>query len=426
MPVSSEVATLFLDEMKRRNVPVTLGPNGEYHVESGTTRLTVSLENLSRDFERDRDVGRIASFVDSVTRQLDEPNWEAARPRVRWSPESRDMRLDENALFDIVSDQVALVLVLVSSSETEIQWVSPALAGRWGQTKASLFAAATENMHRLLAEAAIEAEPLEQFQLGMLSTEYTAFKAALVFCPGLKEAAEPTLGWPLLAVMPCRDFVYLIRDQDRDLLGRLGPTVVREHAESGYPLSTEVFELTDAGVRAVGAFQPGPTAAAAEEPTDGLKTIRYRGGVVTFRIPEDWEEEYEDEGGGTFYPDYDDSGTLRLSLLLFKTAEPVTNHTARERAEWRLTKEEGAKAAALADGNWMVTYTHQTEEGGDDLTVHYWELLNPVPPNHLRMAVFSFTGLTDRLEDPDGDVSQDLRLLEQLIPACQFAREIGE
>jgi hypothetical protein len=32
-----------------------------------------------------------------------------------------------------------------------------------------------------------------------------------------------------------------------------------------------------------------------------FKTIVYRGGIVRFRIPAHWIEEYEHEGGGTFY-----------------------------------------------------------------------------------------------------------------------------
>jgi hypothetical protein len=34
-----------------------------------------------------------------------------------------------------------------------------------------------------------------------------------------------------------------------------------------------------------------------------MKTIVYRGGVVTFRIPAHWQEEYSDIEGGTFYED---------------------------------------------------------------------------------------------------------------------------
>ena len=44
--------------------------------------------------------------------------------------------------------------------------------------------------------------------------------------------------------------------------------------------------------------------------TTPVKTINYRGGVVRFRVPADWQEEYEDAGGGTFYAPGDDTGTL--------------------------------------------------------------------------------------------------------------------
>lgn len=48
------------------------------------------------------------------------------------------------------------------------------------------------------------------------------------------------------------------------------------------------------------------------------KTINYRGGVVTMEIPAHWKEEYEPKGGGTFYEDRADSGTLRLNVLTFE------------------------------------------------------------------------------------------------------------
>ena len=48
-----------------------------------------------------------------------------------------------------------------------------------------------------------------------------------------------------------------------------------------------------------------------------LKTIVYRGGVVRFRIPADWQEEYGPAGGGTFYAPGDDTGTLRLNVTTF-------------------------------------------------------------------------------------------------------------
>jgi hypothetical protein len=49
--------------------------------------------------------------------------------------------------------------------------------------------------------------------------------------------------------------------------------------------------------------------------TAPLKVITYRGGLVRFRIPAAWREEYEDAGGGIFYAPGDDTGTLRISVL---------------------------------------------------------------------------------------------------------------
>jgi hypothetical protein len=130
-------------------------------------------------------------------------------------------------------------------------WVSPSMAEEWGQTKEAIFAAAAANMRWLLADASITFLSFEDHKLGMLNTAYDVFKAALVLSPRLKDLAEPVLGWPLFVVMPCRDFVYLIPHKDQDVLGR----VMEEYNESAYPLCTELFELTDAGLRAIGKFR---------------------------------------------------------------------------------------------------------------------------------------------------------------------------
>src|SRR5262245_26991204 len=122
MAVSAEVATLFLEELARRNIPVKLGAEGGYEVEVNGNKQTIQLENLSRDFARDRDPERIKNFVDSVTSEVRIPDWEAARSRIRWSLEPINSPL-EDAIHDKISDQVALILVHVSADETQVMWV---------------------------------------------------------------------------------------------------------------------------------------------------------------------------------------------------------------------------------------------------------------------------------------------------------------
>lgn len=42
---------------------------------------------------------------------------------------------------------------------------------------------------------------------------------------------------------------------------------------------------------------------------ESLKEIDFHGGVVKFKIPSNWKEEYGDDGKGVFYEDAPDTGT---------------------------------------------------------------------------------------------------------------------
>jgi hypothetical protein len=256
----------------------------------------------------------------------------------------------------------------------------------------------------------------------MLSNELVAFKAALLFCPNLKKAVEPVLGWPVFAVMPCRDFVYVLNQQDEPLLGRMGHVVMGEYQKSGYPISTEVFEIIDQGIRAIGDFQaePAPTPVPDQE---GMKTIRYRGGIVTFRIPAHWTEEYQEDGGGVFYDEDTDAGTLRLNILTFASKTPVTTRTALALLEPRREEYQG-QLTDLGHGNALLRYTDTAEEDGDPLTIHYWQIANVVPPNHFRLAIFSYTVPTDLADDDD--VAAEVAMMDEELRACKFAEELGE
>ena len=57
-----------------------------------------------------------------------------------------------------------------------------------------------------------------------------------------------------MAVVPDRDFLYLWAARHTEFAGRVGGVVVREFAKASYPISTEIYEISDAGIRAIGTF----------------------------------------------------------------------------------------------------------------------------------------------------------------------------
>lgn len=421
MSISAEVATLFVEELARRNIPVEVSDEGVYQIEVGDERLSISLENLTRDFETDRDPQRVIDFVDTVTQPVVIPDWDEARDRIRWNLEPTDMPIEE-ALHDLVSDQVARILVYVSPDETRIAWVTESMAERWGMAKESLDIVAAENMQALMAQAEITYDVIDEAKLGIIATDYLAFKAAFVFSPGFKAIVEPVLGWPVFALVPCRDFVFLVPEENRDFLGRVGGAVVKQYLESSYQLCTEVFEVTDDGAAAIGEFDKAPP----DEPEiddDGMKTIRYLGGMVTFRLPGHWEEDYDEDGGGAFFDEDSDGGTLRLGTITAKSQKPVTTHSSREIAEGWAREEQGT-LTDLGGGTWMVNYASQTEEDGKPLTIHYWQIAAPCPPSHLLVAIFSYSVFNDVLDGDD--VATELEMIDREVRAATFAPEIGE
>lgn len=152
-----------------------------------------------------------------------------------------------------------------------------------------------------------------------------------------------------------------------------------------------------------------------------MKTIKYRGGLVEFRIPASWKEEYEQQDGGTFYEDRPDSATLRLNVITAQSPNPITESSVTELLEAK-GKTKG-KAAKLENGNAMLRYTESATEQGHSLKITYWQVANPVPPNHVRIGIFSYTILESQQEKEK--FKKEIELLDTEIRNAQFAKQLG-
>jgi hypothetical protein len=254
MAISKKLTTLFIRELVRRGISAPKAQeDGRFLVEINDDKFTVSLENLAKEFARDHDAGRVARFVDAIlATSTPALPWPQAQAGVRFSAEPSDHDFGDT-LYDPITDSLCRVLTYVDEEESRITWLTPSMLEEWGKSRDAVAKAAGRNMAELLQKTPIEIEAVEQFQLGMFAT-HSPFKASLIFSPNLKDVLSPKLGWPVYAVIPCRDFAYVFREEDQELIPRLGQVVVREFTRSAYPISTEVFRISNEGIEAVGYF----------------------------------------------------------------------------------------------------------------------------------------------------------------------------
>ena len=154
-----------------------------------------------------------------------------------------------------------------------------------------------------------------------------------------------------------------------------------------------------------------------------MKEIRFRGGLVSFSIPKHWVEESERDTTGLFYADVPDSGALRLDVITYKLPKPLSKDAAFEelKANSRLKSH---SIQRLKNGNAIATAIERASDQGTATTLFWWHVTNPVHPDHVRLANFSYTVPTSR-EGTD-TVKREVQMLTESIKNAKFHPTIGQ
>ncbi|MDB5388147.1 MAG: hypothetical protein JWM11_3793 [Planctomycetaceae bacterium] len=252
---------IFCEELSKRGISYSLTDEEDlYTILIDDQTLTVSLVNVRRNYERDGNASSIIQLVNQIDSELFEetPPWDAVRAYVRYSLEPSDYESGfEDVLFKPISDGLNQVFVYTSPDGSQIHWILESMLADWGTTPTQLAEQAEQNMAEIVRQTQFTVDDIKGNKLGMLTTDEVAFKASLILSPAFRDLAEPTHGWPVYVVVPCRDFVYVIRQDNVDFLSLLGEVVVREYRDSGYPITKEVLEISDSGIVAIGTY-PDP------------------------------------------------------------------------------------------------------------------------------------------------------------------------
>ncbi len=148
------------------------------------------------------------------------------------------------------------------------------------------------------------------------------------------------------------------------------------------------------------------------------KHVFYRGGLVVFSIPRDWIEEYEPEGGGMFFAEGEDTGTLRLNVTTFSSPRAITADSARE-----FLATLGLPVETLQNGNALATRVTKTTDQGQKIVIYSWHLSGSLAPETIRLANFTYTVLASMTQS--SATVNDLAFIEASIRHATFSSEHG-
>ncbi|HTU35584.1 MAG TPA: hypothetical protein VMF66_17400 [Candidatus Acidoferrum sp.] len=148
-----------------------------------------------------------------------------------------------------------------------------------------------------------------------------------------------------------------------------------------------------------------------------LDEVSVFGGKLSFLIPYEWEElESEADNVYVYSRPRTDSGWLRVSL----NTSTVVAVTPSEKLKGIFEKRENASRDEQT-GNLVHAYERDSEEEGVKIHLYYWIVANAVEPNLVREAVFSYTVLSERINDEETVAT--VGLLRQIVGQANFNSE---
>ena len=244
---------IFEQELSRRRIAFVRQDEDTYRIRLEGSEVTASLANLRRNVARDKDPQLITRFVDKVLEAFvsERPDWKVASKLLLWAAAPSDHDFGAT-VREAVTDEVSRVLTLTDADHSRIAWVISEMCDEWGVTVDEAAAAGFRNQDGLLRGVELEVSEAAGSKLGMIPLD-SPYKGSVIFAKSFKRLVEAALGWPVLVVLPCRDFIYVISDNS-PLVGRMGSVVLKEFRSSGYPITTEVLRVSDEGIRAIGSF----------------------------------------------------------------------------------------------------------------------------------------------------------------------------
>lgn len=143
-----------------------------------------------------------------------------------------------------------------------------------------------------------------------------------------------------------------------------------------------------------------------------LDEVSVFGDKLRFLIPHEWEEKDDGADLHMYCAPNAKSGWFRVSLITIQNVQDPPQRLREITAEWE------APSVDEETGNVIASWEKDSTEDGVPIHLYYWKVANAVPPDKVREAVFSYTVLTEDVNNPE--TQQMIGILQQLVSRASF------
>lgn len=152
-----------------------------------------------------------------------------------------------------ISKTLDRVLCRVSDDGAALQEITKAKLTELLITDKQAIEAGFRNLTEEANELSVDTDVMDGITIATLESDF-AFRASLILAPNLKAVTQTVLSWPLVAVIPDPDFIYLCSAKNtRAFLNRVSYEVHDIYSQAEDPLSLEALEISDQGIKSIGA-----------------------------------------------------------------------------------------------------------------------------------------------------------------------------
>jgi len=220
----------------------------EILISKDSLQFKLNISNLRKQYELSPHEKTITDFVNLVTHYQQElPAWIDSKKRIFYYlyPSNYDFKH-----FVHVSISQKLSKIYVYSENGKLTWITKEDLMKWKIDANALETQSQLNSKEIFSSLRLELDTLEGHRYISIESNRPSFNSSFILCNQLKDLVSGSIGWPIYAITPCRDQMYLFGESDFDFMkSKLKNFVLKKYKESNDPLSLEILQLTDKGIK---------------------------------------------------------------------------------------------------------------------------------------------------------------------------------